>query len=209
MSLLVIFGSRTALEVAEAASLGHPDQFTEILVRYFEEPEFSNSLASALESKYKRIFFHAGVADVSTKHTIVSACKARGWEPFSVIHPSAVVAESASIGHGSFIGPLAVVSSHAKLGEHVIVHIHASIGHDASIGDYTSVLPGARVSGNVRIGQRALIGSNAFLNAGIEIGDDSQIDALTYVARDLGPRMIQSVRTSQPLPRIKKDHDPQ
>ncbi|MCU0718054.1 MAG: hypothetical protein MUC83_00005, partial [Pirellula sp.] len=134
MSVLVIFGSRTALEVAEAASLGYPDQFADILVRYFEEPEFSNSLAPALESKYKRVFYHAGVADVATKSKIVAACKARDWNPFSVIHPTAVVAATASIGSGSFIGPLAVVSSHAKLGEHVIVHIHASIGHDATVG---------------------------------------------------------------------------
>jgi UDP-3-O-[3-hydroxymyristoyl] glucosamine N-acyltransferase len=206
MSVLVIFGSRTALEVAEAASLGHPNRFADILVRYFEEPEFSDSIAPALESKYKRVFYHAGVADIATKHKIVTACKTRDWIPFSVIHPTAVVAASASIGSGCFVGPLAVVSSHAKLGDHVIVHIHASIGHDSILGEYSSVLPGARVSGNVKVGCRVLVGSNAFLNAGIAIGDDSQIDALTYVARDLPSAMIQSVRTPQPIPRLKKDN---
>lgn len=206
MPLLVIFGKRTALEVAEAANASHSREFEEILVQYFEQSAFSSTIAPELESKYDRIYFHAGVADVDTKQGIVKECLTRGWHPFSVIHPTAVISPSATIGGGSFIGPLAVVSSHAVVGSHVIVHIHASIGHDATIEEFSSILPGARVSGNVRVGKRVLIGSNAFLNAGVSIGDDSQVDALTYVARDLPSAMIQSVRTPQPIPRLKKDY---
>lgn len=207
MPLLVIFGSRTALEVAEAATASHSREFDSILVHYFEQSAFSSTLAPELESKYDRIYFHAGVADVDTKQGIVDACRKRGWLPFSVIHPTAVISPSATIGGGSFIGALAVISSHTVIGNHVIVHIHASIGHDATIDEFSSILPGARVSGNVRVGKRVLIGSNAFLNAGVSIGDDSQVDALTYVARDLPPSMIQSVRTSQPIPRLKRENE--
>jgi UDP-3-O-[3-hydroxymyristoyl] glucosamine N-acyltransferase len=206
MSVLIIFGSRTALEVVEAAELGDRSLFDELVIRYFSEPEFSQSLAPELESKHTRIFFHAGVADVTAKQEIVSTCLARNWIPYSVIHPSAVVARNAKIGAGVFVGPLAVVSTNAVVEDYAIVHIHASIGHDAVIGEYSAILPGARVSGKVRVGKRVLVGSNAFLNAGVSVGDDSQVDALTYVARDVPPAMLCSVRLNRPVPRLKKDN---
>jgi UDP-3-O-[3-hydroxymyristoyl] glucosamine N-acyltransferase len=205
MSVLIVFGSRTALEVAEAAELGDRNPFGEVVVRYFSEPEFSKSLAPDVESKHESIYFHAGVADVIAKREIVSACLARKWIPYTVIHPSAVIARDARIGNGVFVGPLAVVSSNAKIEDFAIVHIHSSIGHDAIVGEYSAILPGARVSGNVRVGNRVLVGSNAFINAGVSIGDDSQVDALTYVARNLDPSMLCSVRITKPVPRLKKE----
>lgn len=202
MACLVVFGNRTAVEIAEAAGLMGNPIFDTILVRFFAEPEFSQTLAPELESKFQNILFHAGVADVAAKQKIIAACSARDWTPATVIHPSAIISPSAEIGTGSFIGPLAVVSSCAKVADHSIIHIHASIGHDAEVGSMSAILPGARVSGNVRIGKRALIGSNAFLHAGISIGEDAQVDALTYVARDLEPGMLLSVRTPRPVPRV-------
>ncbi|MFN7842291.1 MAG: DapH/DapD/GlmU-related protein [Pirellula sp.] len=205
MAVLIIFGSRTALEVAEAAESCDSNSFDDVLVRFFAEPEFSDSIAPELESKYSKVYFHAGVADVAAKQEIVSACVARNWIPHSILHPTAVVSRDAKIGKGVFVGPLAVVSTQATVEDYAIIHIHASIGHDSIVGEYTSILPGARVSGNVRIGKRVLVGSNAFLNAGISIGDDSQIDALTYVARNLLPSMLCSVRIARPVPRLKKE----
>ncbi|XZE45338.1 DapH/DapD/GlmU-related protein [Pirellulaceae bacterium SH467] len=202
MAGLVIFGNRTAVEVAEAAELGCKHLFASILVRFFAEPEFSQSLAPELESQLGSVHFLAGVADVIAKQRIIAACSARGWQPATVIHPSAVVASSAQIGAGVFIGPLAVISSHAQVADHTIIHLHASIGHDANVGAYSAVLPGARVSGNVKLGKRVLIGSNAFVNQGVSIGDDAQVDALTYVARNLAPGMLISTRFPRPVPRV-------
>jgi UDP-3-O-[3-hydroxymyristoyl] glucosamine N-acyltransferase len=204
MSVLVIFGNRTAIEVAEAVELGDRSLFDELLVRYFAEPEFSQSLAAELESKHTRIYFHAGVADVIAKQEIVSLCVARNWIPYSVIHPSAVISRSAKIGAGVFVGPLAVVSANAVVEDFSIVHIHASVGHDALVGEYSAILPGARISGNVRVGKRVFVGSNAFINAGVSVGDDSQVDALTYVARNVPEAMLCSVRLNRPVPRLKK-----
>lgn len=206
MPILVIFGNRTAIEVAEAAELGDRSQFSELLIRYFAEREFTQSLAPELESKHDRIYFHAGVADVFAKQEIVSLCVARNWIPYSVIHPTAVISRSAKIGVGVFVGPLAVVSANAIVEDFSIVHIHASVGHDSLIGEYSNILPGARISGNVRVGKRVLIGSNAFINAGVSLGDDCQVDALTYVARNVPASMLCSVRLTRPVPRLKKDH---
>jgi UDP-3-O-[3-hydroxymyristoyl] glucosamine N-acyltransferase len=202
MGCLVVFGNRTAIEVAEAAQLGCSQQFDSIVVHFFAEPNFSQTLAPELEAQFKTVHYHVGVADVATKQKIVAACSARNWLPTSIIHPAAVVSPSAVLGAGVFLGPLATVSSHATIGDHALVHLQASIGHDAVIGAMSVILPGARVSGNVKIGKRVLIGSNAFVNQGISIGDDAQVDALTYVARDLESGMLISSRSARPVPRV-------
>ena len=100
------------------------------------------------------------------------------------------------------MGPLAAVSSFAKVGKHAIVHIHSSVGHDVRVGDYSAILPGARLSGKAQLGQRVLVGSNSFIAASVDIGDDCQIDALTYVQHDLPTGHIASVRTKRPVRRV-------
>lgn len=199
---MLIFGSRTALEVQEAATVSCSDQYDSIELMWYDPADFRQRIEGDFASRFQAIDYLVGVADVQWKSQIVHACQAMGWQAKTVIHPTAVVSPSARLGNGVFIGPQAVVSAQASIGDHCLIHIHSSIGHDAQVGEWAVVLPGARVSGNVRLGNRVLVGSNAFINAGVCVGDDSQIDALTYVARDLPPRVLQSVRYPKPVPRV-------
>ncbi len=64
----------------------------------------------------------------------------------TLIHPAAVVMQTAEIGEGAIIEPFAVVSTNAKIGSGTIIMSGAVVGHDASVGDfcqlkYNSVVP--------------------------------------------------------------------
>ncbi|MEM7558550.1 MAG: hypothetical protein AAF394_05465 [Planctomycetota bacterium] len=198
---LVILGDRTANEVLESAQLGHGSEFASITKLYFA-PESFNNEATDLESDVEEVFYQVGVANIALKQEIIAACESRGWKAFSIVHPQAVVSPSASIGEGTYLGPLCVVSSNAKVGNHCIVHIQSTVGHDAIVEDLCAVLPGAKLSGKVHVSARSLVGSNAFVAAGITIGEDSQVDALCYLAQDLAPQHIASPRTTKPLKRV-------
>lgn len=202
---LIVFGDKTANEVLEAAILGDKASFGCMERVYFEESTFSEVHASKHIASGFEIYYNIGVADVQVKQRINQYCKAIGWKPFTVVHPSAIISPSARIGKGVFVGPLAIVSTNAIVGDHCIVHLHASIGHDAMIGEYSAILPGARISGSVKVGKRVLIGSNAFVNAGVRIGHDCQVDALTYVSRDLADGHILSVRAKGPMKRVARN----
>ncbi len=80
------------------------------------------------------------------------------------------------------------------IGEHSIVHIHSSIGHHAKIGRHCIILPGARISGNVELKNGVLIGSNSFVARQKTIGEYSQVDAMTYVDKDLPSGIIKTSR---------------
>ena len=197
---LVVFGDRTAQEVFEAAQLADADHYASIEKIYFDEQVFRSELLPRFAGG--QVHFIVGVAGAALKQKISQLVQACGWTLASVVHPSAVIAPSARIGAGTFVGPLATVSSNAQVGEQCIVHIQSTVGHDVVLGDSCAVLPGARISGNVVAGNRVLIGSNAFIAPGLRIGDDCQVDALTYVRNDLEAGHILSTRSKIPVRRI-------
>ncbi len=80
------------------------------------------------------------------------------WE--SIIHPSAVVAASSTIGMGSILFPHVTVSIDTKLGNFGLYYIHTTICNDCVVGDYVSVMTGAAVL------EHAQLGDECFLAAG-------------------------------------------
>jgi carbonic anhydrase/acetyltransferase-like protein (isoleucine patch superfamily) len=199
---LIVFGDKTANEVLEAANLGYGNDFGYIERIYFEEADFTQNHLPKYMALGVSVFYNIGIANVEWKQKIEARCNQIGWKPITIVHPTAFVSPSAQLAAGIFVGPMAVISTNAVIAKHSIVHLHSSIGHDSVVGEYSVVLPGARISGAARIGDRVLIGSNAFVNAGVRIGNDCQVDALTYVSRDLEAGHLLSVRAKGSIPRI-------
>ena len=80
------------------------------------------------------------------------------WE--TIIHPTAVIASTTSVGKGSVFFPQVTVSVDSKLGNFGLYYIHSIVCNDCVIGDYVSIMSGASVS------ERAEIGDGCFLAAG-------------------------------------------
>lgn len=95
----------------------------------------------------------------------------------TVVHPSAIVSPSASVGEGTFLAPGCVINAEAVIGAHAIVNTAASIDHDCRIGAGAHIAPGAHLCGDVVIGERALIGAGAVVTPGVRVGMDAVIGA--------------------------------
>lgn len=83
-----------------------------------------------------------------------------------VVHPSAVVHATATLGQDVDIGPLAVVEEGAEIGDGVIIGPHTVVGARARIGADT------RLSARVTIGFDCMIGERCILHSGVVIGAD-------------------------------------
>jgi sugar O-acyltransferase (sialic acid O-acetyltransferase NeuD family) len=123
------------------------------------------------------LWFFCAIGDNTARDNMVRLAEKLGWQPATLIHPTAVLARPVEIGRGSYIGPAAVVSVNAKLGAYSFIDMHASVGHDAVIQDFCAVFPGARVTGCCRVGKSAVIGSNATLLPGTIVGDRAVVGA--------------------------------
>ena len=103
----------------------------------------------------------------------------------SVVHPSALVADSAEIGLGCQIMMGAAVQTGATLGENVIANTRCVIEHDAIIGDDAHICPGAAVLGATRIGAGVHVGAGAVVLQGVTVGEDAVIGAGAVVTGDV------------------------
>jgi sugar O-acyltransferase (sialic acid O-acetyltransferase NeuD family) len=108
----------------------------------------------------------------------------------NVVHPSAVVLSTATVGAGVTVSPMAVVGSGAEVGNHCIINTAAVVEHDCVIGEGCSLSPGVRMAGRVAIGAGAFIGVGATLNPRVMVGAGAIVGAGAVVTRDVPPRTV-------------------
>lgn len=111
--------------------------------------------------------------------------KDAGFSFARVVHPSAFVSATATLGEGVQIMAGCVVQTGAEIGPNSLVNTRASLDHDCRIGETVHIAPGVTLSGNVRVGDRTHIGTGAVVIQGISIGADSLVAAGAVVYRDL------------------------
>ena len=128
--------------------LGSPDTF---------EPQPTDGLVLAI-----------GIRGV--RREVAEQLAARGARFLTLIHPTAIVADTAVIGPGSVICPYAIVSDAVRLGRFVLVNYHASLGHDAAAADYAVLSPYATLGGGAEVGEGAFLAIHATAGPRVIVG---------------------------------------
>ncbi len=108
-----------------------------------------------------------------------------GIQTISAIHPSAIIAKTASIGNGTVIAANAVINPSAEIGDNCIINTGATVDHDNFIADNVHISPGANLAGNVSVGQYSHIGIGASIINGIVIGQNATVGAGAVVTKDV------------------------
>jgi sugar O-acyltransferase (sialic acid O-acetyltransferase NeuD family) len=103
----------------------------------------------------------------------------------TIVHPSAVVDPTATLGEGTVVMAGAVIQAGAKLGRHVVLNTLGSIDHDCTLGDYVSVAPGATVNGTVTIGERCWVGARSMVREGLSLGPGCVLGAGAVLVKDM------------------------
>lgn len=104
---------------------------------------------------------------------------------YTAIHPSAVIAESASIGEGSVVMANAVINPGSVVGKHCIINSSAVVEHDNRISDFVHVSVGAKLAGNVKIGKGTWIGIGATVSNNVNICGGCMIGAGAVVIKHI------------------------
>ena len=103
----------------------------------------------------------------------------------NAVHPSAVVAESATLGRNVVVAAGAVVCAEARVGDHCIVNTAATVDHECELGVGVHVCPGAHLAGRVRVGDGAVVGLGANVIQCLRIGPGATVGAGAVVIRDV------------------------
>lgn len=138
----------------------------------------------------------------ATRERLANLFKSKGARLFSVIHPRAYVAPSASVGAGCIIAPFVFIAVNSFVGENSLINVGAVIGHDAKIGGHSTLCPGASASGMVVFEKKVFMGTNAVVTPGFKVGQCSKITAGSVVYKDVEDNSIAAGNPAKTRPLI-------
>ena len=128
--------------------------------------------------------FVLAIGTIADKRRIAIGLRDRGARFFTLIHHTAVVADSAVLGDGVIICPFAVVSANVILGDFTMLNFYASCGHDAHIGNFCVLSPYATVNGFGILEEEVFLGTHATVTAQRRVGFRAKISANSVVMQD-------------------------
>ena len=129
--------------------------------------------------------FVAAFGDASLRLRALEMAVNQGFSLAVVVHPSATLAGSVTLGAGTVVLAGAVVNIDAALGRGCIINTGAVVEHDCRLEEGVHVCPGASVAGEVRIGRCSWIGIGACVTQRIMIGNDVIVGAGAACVRDV------------------------
>lgn len=131
-----------------------------------------------------------GIGENATRESIAKKVVEAGYSLATLIHPSAIISDSAIIKGGSVIMPLAVVNADALIGEGCIVNSGAIVEHDCILGNYVHISPGAALAGGVQIKNSTHIGMGALILQNITVGSGSVVAAGSVVTKNVSDNVL-------------------
>ena len=111
----------------------------------------------------------------------------KGYRLATIIHPTAVVSPTATLGQGVVLQDNVSVSAGANIGENVYVNGITLIGHGVEIGEHCQISSHVVIAGNTKVGPGVYIGISACVRDHIEIGENAIIAMGAVVMKSVHP----------------------
>ena len=103
----------------------------------------------------------------------------------TVIHPSAQISVSCTVGPGSVILALATLTACVEVGAHVAVMPQVVLTHDVVVADHATLASGVLLGGGVRIERGAYLGAGALIREQVVVGAWAQVGMGSVVLHDV------------------------
>ena len=129
--------------------------------------------------------FCVAIGNNELRLKLLKSYQGQGFSAPSLIHPTAYISPSASLGSGCVVFAQAVVNPESQIGEAGIINTGASVDHDCVLEAGVHLCPGVRLAGEVRIGQQTTLGTGSAVIPQITIGSHTMIGAGSVVVTDI------------------------
>jgi sugar O-acyltransferase (sialic acid O-acetyltransferase NeuD family) len=143
-----------------------------------------------------------GIGHVATRLRVAEALLERGAQLTNVVHPTAWVAPSASLGEGVALAPFVCVGPDVRVGDLTMLNMYASLGHDTVVGRCCVLAPYSFAAGYSTLEDEAFLASHAVVTPGKRIGARARISAGAVVFHDIPPGWLAagSPARARPVP---------
>jgi len=108
-----------------------------------------------------------------------------GYKVKTLVHPSALIDDSANVGEGSTICMGVKIGPLVTIGDNCIIYTGTIIDHEVSVDKDCFIAPGVCVAGRVMINSGAFLGIGSRIKEKVSIGTDAVIGAGAVVINDV------------------------
>ena len=126
-----------------------------------------------------------GVGDSQTRKEIDRRMGEAGFQPATLVHPTATVGSDVRLTGGVILAAGARVTTNVTLGRHTHLNVGACVSHDCEVGEYVTLSPGVLVNGECTIGDGAFFGTGAIVTPRVEVGAHAKVGAGAVVLADV------------------------
>jgi sugar O-acyltransferase (sialic acid O-acetyltransferase NeuD family) len=169
------------------AVVGFFDDFEEVGVQKMKVPVIGKTkevLELFKQDKFDCIMIGIGYKHMAARKSVFELLK--GIVPFGkVIHSSAYVDTSSSLGDGVFILPNCTIDKHVVIGDNVLLNTATVIAHDSKVDSHCFLAPAVNVAGKVNIKECCIIGIASTIIDNIIIESNIQTGGGTVVIENL------------------------
>ena len=108
----------------------------------------------------------------------------------TIVHPSAAISLSSSVGPGSVLLAHVALTAAVTVGAHVAIMPHVTLTHDDVVADFATIASGVRLGGGVRVGKAAYLGAGALVGEHRTVGACSLVGMGAVVTHDVPAREV-------------------
>lgn len=116
--------------------------------------------------------------------------KKKGFNFVTLIHPSALISQSAILKEGTQVLANALINTCSSVGENSIVNTNSTIDHDCIIENDCHIAPGVTISGNVYIGKNTHLGTGSQVINSVTIGENCIIGSGSTITKNITRQSI-------------------
>ena len=103
----------------------------------------------------------------------------------TIVHPTAAVSASSSVGPGSVLLAQVTLTAAVVVGAHVAIMPHVTLTHDDIVDDFATIASGVCLGGGVRVRTGAYLGAGALIGESRTIGAFSLVGMGAVVTHDV------------------------
>ena len=126
-----------------------------------------------------------GIGNNAIRAKLFEKVQNSGFEIVSLVHPSAIISPSVTIGKGTVVMPNVVVNAKATIGDGVILNTSCIVEHECVIENFVHISPKVALAGDVKLGKFTHIGIGSNVIQGIIIGNNTVIGAGSTVVKNI------------------------
>lgn len=124
------------------------------------------------------------------KITLYNKVKAAGFGFANVIHHSAYVNPTSTLGRGIVLRAGVVVNADVVIENNVAIHENSFIGHDAIVRQHCQISPLVAIGGGSAVGEGTYIGLSVSVRDHTKIGANSIVGMGSVVVKDIPDNVI-------------------